>query len=171
MTYLIRKAEFKDAPGVAKVHVETWQSHYRGQIPDDYLFSLSVEKRTKIWEENFSNLKSQKITFVAEESGEILGFCSVGSSRDVGAPEKTGELYAIYLNPLKQRQGIGSALMKAGLDFLREEGFDKATLWVLRTNTQTIRFYEAKGWQADGAEKKDEKNGFIFDEIRYTIDL
>jgi hypothetical protein len=27
---IIREAELKDAAGIAKVHVETWQSAYRG---------------------------------------------------------------------------------------------------------------------------------------------
>lgn len=171
MNYIIRKAEIGDAPGVAKVHVGTWQSHYKGQVPDDYLANLSVEKRTEVWTEAFSKPKPNNATFVSEESREILGFCSVGPSRDVGVPDETGELYAIYLDPSKQGQGIGSALMKAGLDFLREQGFKKATLWVLKTNAKTISFYEAKGWAADGAEMKDEKNGFVFEEIRYSIDL
>lgn len=171
MNYQIRKAEIEDAPGVAKVHVETWQSHYKGQIPDDYLANLSVEKRTKSWIETFSNPKPNNKTFVADEAGEIQGFCSVGPSRDVGASHETGELYAIYLDPSKQGQGIGSALMKAGLDFLREQGFTKVTLWVLKTNLKTISFYEAKGWKVDGVEIRDEKNGFVFEEVRYCMDL
>ncbi len=171
MTYIIRKAEVKDAQGVAKVHVGTWQSHYRGQIPDDYLANLSVEKRTKVWTEIFSNQKPKTASFVSEEEGVILGFCSVGPSRDVGVPHETGELYSIYLDSSKQGQGIGSSLMKAGLNFLREQDFKKATLWVLKTNLKTISFYEAKGWKNDGVEKKDEKNGFVFEEIRYSIDL
>lgn len=171
MNYIIRKAEIKDAPGVAKVHVETWQSHYHGQVPDDYLANLSVEKRTGLWAEAFLNPKPKTITFIVEESGEILGFCSVGPSRDIESSHETGELYSIYLDSLKQGQGIGSALMKVGLDFLKEQGFKKATLWVLKTNLKTISFYKAKGWKVDGVEKKDEKNGFVFEEIRYHIDL
>jgi len=171
MSYIIRKAEVEDAPAVAKVHIETWQSHYRGQVPDDYLANLSIENRTKVWVEDFSNPKPKSATFVADDLGEISGFCSVGPSRDTEAPHEMGELYAIYLDPSKQRQGIGSALMQAGLDFLREQGFKKATLWVLKTNLKTISFYEAKGWKVDGAEKKEEKSGFIFKEIRYGIDL
>lgn len=46
----VRPANFKDAPAIAKVHVEAWQSAYRGQIPDFYLDSLSVAGRTKSWE-------------------------------------------------------------------------------------------------------------------------
>ena len=171
MTYIIRKAEVKDASGVAKVHVETWQSHYKGQVPDDYLANLSVEDRTKVWTEIFSNQKPKTAAFVSEEDGIILGFCSVGPSRDVGVSHETGELYSIYLDSSKQGQGIGSALMKAGLDFLREQYFNKVTLWVLKTNLKTISFYEAKGWKVDGTEKQDEKNGFVFEEIRYSIDL
>ena len=171
MNFLISKAETKDIPDIAKVHVETWQSHYRGQVPDDYLDRLSVEKRIKTWTDVLSHPKQKSATFVAESDGRAVGFCSVGPSKDKDAAIEIGELYAIYLDHKKQGLGIGSALMKAGIDFLRDQGFKKATLWVLKTNKKTISFYESKGWKADGSEMKDEKDGFVFEETRYGIAL
>lgn len=44
--YLVRKATSEDAPAIAKIHVETWQSVYRGQMPDSLLDNLSIQKLT-----------------------------------------------------------------------------------------------------------------------------
>jgi hypothetical protein len=35
-------------------------------------------------------------------------------------------------------------------EFLRDEGFASATLWVLRDNPRARAFYEKAGWQATG---------------------
>lgn len=72
MNYTIRKAVPTDAAGTAKVHTETWQKHYRGQVPDEYLDSLSIEKRTKNWTEIFSNPKVGTSNFIAEEGEKLL---------------------------------------------------------------------------------------------------
>lgn len=167
----VRIAELKDAPQIAKIHVKTWQCAYRGQIPDVYLDSLSVEKRTKRWEEILSNLESKSKTFVAEADGKILGFASVGPSRDKEVPPETGELWSIYVDPDNMGKGVGTQLLKASLEYLREQGFKKAILWVLTSNHKTRDWYESKGWKVEGKTKIDIRDGFELPEIRYIIDL
>jgi ribosomal protein S18 acetylase RimI-like enzyme len=169
--YNIRKAKIEDTQGVATAHVKAWQYNYRGQMPDNFLDKLSVKKRAEKWKEIFSNPKTNQNTFIAESNSKILGFCNVGPSRDDSAPNNVGELYGIYLDPRIQGQGIGSALMETGLNFLRELGFTKATLWVLKTNNSAISFYKAKGWKSDGQEKKDKMDDFNIEEVRYYINL
>src|SRR5687767_3602644 len=41
----IRPALPSDARAIADVHVRTWQSTYRGIVPDAYLDALSVDER------------------------------------------------------------------------------------------------------------------------------
>lgn len=61
--------------------------------------------------------------------------------------------------------------MNTGLNFLREQGFKKVILWVLKTNIKTIKFYESKGWKFDGGEKIDKNDARTFEELRYSLDL
>jgi len=84
----VRPAEKRDASGIAKVHIETWQHAYRGQMPDNFLDKLSIEKRTKRWEESLSKPQPESQTFVAETDNKIIGFCSVGRCRDKDMDEK-----------------------------------------------------------------------------------
>ncbi len=55
---------------------------------------------------------------------------------------------------------------------LREEGFADVTLWVLRENQDARQFYEAKGFEADGATKVDtRRDGAEHHEICYRLSL
>ena len=82
-------------------------------------------------------------TFVAvDDDGAVLGFASVGPSRD---ERGLGELYAIYVAPGRVVDGRRAALLVRGELELRAV-YDEATLWVLEDNPRARSFYEAAGW-------------------------
>jgi ribosomal protein S18 acetylase RimI-like enzyme len=167
----IRPAAPQDATEIATIHVRTWQHAYRGQIPDDYLDSLSILERTERWQRILANPGLQEQTFVAEIDGTLVGFCSVGKSRNEGTDATVGELYALYVAPHPMNKGAGSALVEAGKVYLIEQGFKSATLWVLETNQNARQFYESKGWRADGTKFTEERPGFVLHELRYAVSL
>jgi ribosomal protein S18 acetylase RimI-like enzyme len=167
----IRRAEVNDALQIAKVHVSTWQFAYRGQMPDAFLNSLSVENRAKFWKETLSIPTNFAEVWVAEENKKLIGFCSVGISRDHDRKPETGEIYAIYVDSNSMGKGVGSNLMEKGIETLKAKGFKEATLWVLDTNEKTRRFYQSKGWKEDGAKKTEPQDGFDLNEVRYRITL
>lgn len=170
-TVLIREATVSDAEGIAQIHVTSWQSAYRGQIPDTYLDSLSVEKRTALWKQILGEKQSTGRVLVAEEEGQLTGFMSVGPSHEKDTTPEVGKLHAIYLAPSRMGQGIGTALMEAGLTALRDMGFAEAILWVLTSNEKARRFYEKHGWSADGHTLIDETEERALHESRYHIRL
>jgi len=167
----IRLAEGNDAFQIAKVHVDTWQFAYRGQMPGAFLNSLSVERRTKFWQEALSNPNNHTAVWVAEANKTVIGFCSAGVSRDDDRKPDTGEIYAIYVDSKSIGKGVGSSILHKCLETLREQGFKEATLWVLDTNEKTRHFYESKGWKEDGATKTEAQDGFDLNEVRYRIIL
>ena len=140
-------------------------------MPEAFLNSLSVENRTKFWQETLSIPTSLPAVWVAEENSKIVGFCSVGMSKDDDRRPETGEVYAIYVDPNSMGKGVGSKLIDKGLETLKEQGCKEATLWVLDTNEKTRRFYASKGWKADGAKKTESQDGFDLSEVRYRIIL
>ena len=159
----VRRAVAADAEAVARVHVAAWQSGYRGLLPDDLLASLSVRQRTEQWHGRLAGAQDAT-TWVAGEP--VLGFASVGPSRDDDAPAGTGELYALYVHPAAWRTGVGSRLMTAALDVLG----DAATLWVLEGNERARLFYARHGWRPDGARKQDSRGAAVLDEVRYRLE-
>jgi GNAT superfamily N-acetyltransferase len=140
--------------------VRTWQSAYAGVLPDEVLSQLSVERRAEIWRRH--------PPVVAEEDRQIVGFVSVGASRDDDAE---GELYAIYVDPERWGTGVGRALMAAGEERLRELGYRDVILWVLEDNPRARRFYEIAGWHPDGGRRQSEVAGGSLPEVRYRKQL
>lgn len=161
----VRAAVEADARSIAEVHVETWRVAYKGQVPDDYLESLSVDQREDMWRVMLADTGSQ--TFVIEHDARVVGFANVSPSRDEDATPTTGELAAIYVLPERWGDGAGHALLGFALDALRDVRNASATLWVLDTNTRAQAFYEAHGWAADGATKSEERDSFVLRELRY----
>jgi len=167
----IRNAEIKDALGIATVHVKMWQKVYRGQIPDAFLDSLSIEVKKDGWKKSIQNPTKGGHILVAEIDGFIAGWVTGGVTRDEDVTPEVGELGGIYVHPDYEGKGIGSALMKELLSILKAEGYKKVTLWVLDTNKKTRDWYESKGWKVEGRTKTEKRVGFDLNEVRYIIDL
>jgi ribosomal protein S18 acetylase RimI-like enzyme len=137
---MVRPARPEDAQAIARVHVATWQAAYRHALPAETLDSIDVNARERRWKEF---LAGDSATFVGEIDGEIIGFVSVGESRDQAG---VGEVFAIYVLPHAWGTGLGTALIERGEDELRARGFTAATLNVLADNPRARRFYERQGW-------------------------
>ena len=162
----VRRARVGDAAGIAAVHVASWQQAYRGLMPPELLDSLSVPARTERWTRNLQGAQDGAWTLVAELDGEVIGFASIGPSRDEDAGG-AGELWALYLHPRTWGEGHGHVLHSHAVRALAETGAADATLWVLATNERARRFYERHGWAADGAQKVARLDGVVLAETRY----
>ena len=49
MIGLVRQAEIGDAAAIARVHVASWRTTYRGLLPDEFLDSLDEGRYTERW--------------------------------------------------------------------------------------------------------------------------
>ncbi len=157
-----------DAAGIAAVHVASWQRAYRGLMPAGLLDSLSVPARTQRWASNLDGAGAT--TFVAELDGAVVGFASIGPSRDDDADaDGAGELWALYLHPRHWDAGHGHVLHAHAVNALAATGAAEATLWVLTTNDRARRFYGRHGWAADGATRVVDLAGAELAESRYRL--
>jgi ribosomal protein S18 acetylase RimI-like enzyme len=161
----IREATPEDASGIARVHVDSWRTTYRGMMPDQLLDNLSYESRAHRWEQILSDPAGAGFTYVAQDrSGQIVGFASGGPDRDED-PRYQGELWAIYLLEEYQGRGIGRRLTQAVARRLADMGMHSMIVWVLADNPAR-RFYEALGGQYVG-ERDIEINGAKLREVAY----
>jgi ribosomal protein S18 acetylase RimI-like enzyme len=168
----VRRARPNDAPAMAAVHIRTWQSAYRRQLPDDYLDSLSQElpRRTEMWQKEISTPRSAKHElWLAGSDRPVDGFVAFGPARDAD-PNVTGEIYAIYVSPDRWGRGLGRVLFSHATNRQASFGYAEAILWVLESNTRARRFYEIAGWTADGGTKLEtHPNGVQLREVRYRF--
>ncbi len=129
---IIRPAAFEDAADIARVHIDAWRSTYRDLMPDAVLDGLTVDMQQERWEESLSHPKRTS-TIVAKQDGHVVAFASFGP--EPGNDYRyQGELYAIYVLELYQRNGIGTRLLRESAVGLLEHHLPNMMLWILSTN-------------------------------------
>ncbi len=138
----IRRANIEDADGIAKAHVDSWKTTYKGIIPDDFLNGLSYEDRTELWKQNIIR-EDNYVIIVENAQGKIVGFADAWK-RETNIEENTCDLTSIYLLEEYQGIGIGRALMKELFIHFKKMGYSKIFVDVLEDN-KTKYFYEYYG--------------------------
>ncbi|XVJ46771.1 N-acetyltransferase family protein [Pseudomonas sp. UBT] len=168
---MIRQALPSDAKAIAQVHISSWQQAYRDLMPTEYLNALdaTLAQRESSWIRSIESAESN--VWVAELNQQVVGWISVGASRDEDAAEgNAGEVMAIYVLASHWQTGVGLALWKAGLQCLIEQGYQRLTLWVLTGNERAIRFYRRAGCvEETGSERNLQRGGAALVEVRYGL--
>ena len=163
----LRPAIPSDAKSIAEVNVASWKCAYRGLLPDTVLDNLSTAKKATRLKTRICEPTIQ--VFVLEQNNAIIGFVNFGASRDSDADqERVAEIYAVYLEPREWRKGHGSALVAAAIASLQERGYTEVTLWALYNNERAFKFYQAVGFETDGATKVETRaDGTELHEVRF----
>ena len=79
--------------------------------------------------------------WVCEQNGRIVGF-SIALGPDPS-------IWALFVHPEHEGQGIGHALYEAAVDWLWEQGASR--IWLsTEPATRAERFYRQRGWKAAG---------------------
>ena len=165
----IRLATIDDAPVLARVHVDSWRSAYRGLVPDSYLDALDYDRRTEDFRKWLGGGEAE--TYVVEQNGEIAGLLTLGAARKSDAEaEPIGEIWGIYVRPEHWRKGLGSALCRHAETRLRDRGCRRVALSVFAQNQRARRFYEAMGFRTDGASRT-ANFGVPLEVVRYRKEL
>ena len=155
-----------DATEASRMHAETWRISYRGLVPDALLDSLTDDRWADGWRRGFESMDPTRVVHVAEIGGRIVGFAGGGRVRP-GAPARyVGEVYAIYVHPTHQGQGIGRVLLRAAAEGLAERGLVPIVIWTLFGNPRSRGFYESRGGTVVG-ERRELFDGHELHEVAY----
>ena len=166
--YKVEYADISDAGILGEIHAASWKEAYQGIVPDVILKKISPEKRGKYFEKALSEGWEQDAIIYKDD--EPAGMICIGKCRDTDRGEDYGEVWGIYLKPEYWNMGIGSELIKWGMEELKKQGYSKVSLWVLKDNHSARGFYEKIGFRHDGTEKEI-SIGRRLSEIRYEMAL
>lgn len=101
---------------------------------------------------------------LALNDAQVIGFVRSGVME---ASNQIGSIYLLYVRPEAWRYGVGTALMRAAMDDIRDLGMREVVLWVLRTNQRARAFYENLGWKPDGQTTTADYGGIALEALCY----
>ena len=156
----VAEATIRYTGGIQNTAHLTWEGTYRNTIPED------VRRRFVERAYSTDSLKRRieaDVFLVAVEDDEILGFADF---HPVSGRDGEVELAAIYVLPGMQGRGIGTQLLKAGLDKLTSAR--NVRLRVERNNHPARRFYERHGFTEVG-EHREQLFGHDFHEVEMKL--
>lgn len=165
--FAIREAEDRDAEGIARAHTESWQTSYRGILPDTVLDRIDVGQRVETRKKILRDRSVFQLVAYDLTHGDIVGFCDAGPSRR--HVPFAGEVYAIYLMHHAKRHGLGQEMWQQVSKHFREHGMASMIVWVLDNNHHARRFYEAMGGRA-ASRLQSRVGGFPVTELSYVWD-
>ena len=84
--------------------------------------------------------RNPRTCFIAEKEDSIIGVILSGHDG------RRGFIYHIAVKQSEQRQGIGSALVRAAMSALEREGINKVALVVFDINNEGNAFWETQGF-------------------------
>jgi ribosomal protein S18 acetylase RimI-like enzyme len=93
--------------------------------------------------------RGESTILVAEEQGQLLGFCQLYPSWCSVVAARIFVLYDLFVDDGVRRAGVGRQLMLAAQAFGRAAGAARLDLSTARTNARAQALYESLGWRRD----------------------
>jgi len=120
---MIRKAVENDIPEIQRI---------RSAVHENKLSSKKISV-SEIQKAMFLTGRG----WVAEQDGKVLGF-AIGNTQ-------TGNIWALFVDPDYEKQGVGRALFKTMVRWLSKQKLNKLYLST-EPNTRAEKFYADAGW-------------------------
>ena len=148
---LIRVAHDGDIDALRALTARCWRHNYTAILPAETLEMFLGSPHEERWRDYRARWGGER--WVAERDGVPVGYVSAGPARDEDAPEGSAEVFALFVDPDEQGTGTGRLLLQQAAEYLREQGYSHAHLWVVAAAAGPRAFYERCGWAADGVRR------------------
>ena len=140
---------------IVSLPVEEWEAYralrLRGLKEDPQAFGMSYEESVTFppdrWQSRLREAGKTRRNWLyfAKEGDQLEGM--VGAYVNEDDPPYRARIVAMYVIPEQRGRGIAAMLMRAILDALTAEGFQKATLQVNQMQKAAIKMYQRCGFR------------------------
>ncbi len=137
-TFIVRQAALADLDEIAPLF-DAYRQFYGA--PSD------MGAARKFLLERFNHAESTLFIALQEETG--LGFAQLYPAFSSALLARTFILNDLYVRESARRQGVGSRLMAAAIEYGTQLGAVRLTLATAVTNKEAQALYESAGWQRD----------------------
>jgi ribosomal protein S18 acetylase RimI-like enzyme len=109
---------------------------------------------------------------VAVVDGDVAGYVRLGRPTPLTASDHVAMIQGLAVDPARQRQGVGKALLDAAAAEARARGARRLTLRVLAHNEAARRLYERAGYVLEGVLRGEFcLDGEYVDDMLMALDL
>jgi ribosomal protein S18 acetylase RimI-like enzyme len=142
----IRRAETRDADGIARVCAAGWRDTYRGMKDSERIEAVIAEyyEPERIRRE-IAAPEGWDGWIVAVEHETVVG-AGGGGMTEPGV----GEIFVLYLDPTRRGEGIGTLILDAITEQQRAQGAREQWVSVEPENKKGLPFYYARGFEVRG---------------------
>lgn len=131
-SFSVREFKTDDIKHVVHINKETLPENY----PDQFFLGLHYH--------------APKAFLVAETSNDLVGYIMCRIERGISSfgrlPVKKGHIVSVAVLNVHRHKGIGSALIKGGMDAMTEYGSAEFFLEVRKGNEDAVSVYETLGF-------------------------
>lgn len=143
---MIRPLAGSDFDVVISIVNRDWKDVYTGYVNQELLSDTGCQDRGQQLKKDFISHRLSE--YVWEESGQILGLLSMGTTAD-SDKANAFEIWRIYIAVEAQGKGIGGQLLTFAEQNAKASGYTEILIWAFSKNTRAIRFYQKYGYQID----------------------
>lgn len=137
MPITIRDARADDISAMARLLAQLFA------IESDFVFREQAQK-----DGLFLLLHQAACLLVADEDGVVVGMVSVQPLISTAEGGMVGLLEDLVVDEAWREKGIGSLLLRAALDWAREQGLTRVQLLADRNNEAALQFYFRRSFQS-----------------------
>ena len=111
--------------------------------------------RRASWERRLASPAPREFVLVAEVDGRVAGFVSgrPATPEEDDDPARVACWENLYMAPEHLGSGVGLVLHDATVQAAAERGFSEVILFVFEANDRARRFFDRRGWTADGGRR------------------
>lgn len=159
---IYRKANIDDAHSIVNISLEIWRTTYKGLVSEKVIEARFETLNNRI-EKTIDFIKSNNGYIVAEIDHTIVGYVHYLKSDDDKFLEY-GQIKALYIKDINQRNGIGEILFENALNELKLMGFKGVVIDCLVGNSAN-EFYLKMGTHIDSIKEENFMNEILIENV------
>ena len=145
---IVRRARREDLPALGRLGASLLREHYQID-PQRFISPGDDPEGGYAWFLGTELSNPDVAVFVAERDATVVGYAYVGlepqSWKDLR--EAAGYIHDVVVDPNARRHGVATALMDAGLAWLRERGAPRVVLTTAEQNESAQRLFAKLGFR------------------------
>jgi len=144
----IRHLQEKDLPAVGRLGASLVRAHFAFD-PQRFIEPGAGTEEGYAWFLGSQMKEPDVVIYVAERNNAVVGYVYAKMEphnwKELRAP--AGFINDVVVDEVHRHSGIGSALVEAAMQWLREHGAPRVLLWTAEKNTSAQRLFARLGFR------------------------